>query len=232
MNSKVFSIILGVAGQFLIVALFVWVFDDYIFGGADVKWLDFSVVSVLYWLWALSLCIPAINTKDKSQKAIGGLGIKLYATTMYTVIALGYALIAMGSFAFKWQLCFQIIFFFCWLVAINMSFKASEKTKEVYEEEQVMKIGKANIKSALQNAYYNAQDKHFPAELVERLKRLSDEARYITPSVSADARMLDIKIESDCDSIRIASADFKMNEAKIVQTIYQLENDVQRRKKI
>lgn len=238
MQLKIFGFLLALIGQFLILALFLWVFPDTAFYEDAIKWLDFGVVSIVYWLWMLNSIFIRIKSEDETGKVFGALGIRLQGATLYTVFALAFMLITLWIYnsgddmlSFAWQIGVQAVLLFLFLMSCLMSGKAAEQVKTVYYQEKETKQGKKFVKASLQRALYAAQDNRFPKEAVDRLQTLVNESRYITPSSQPQAEALDIKIEADCDNIIFAASNYQMNEQKITQAIYQLELDFGRRKK-
>lgn len=236
MKTKILGFLLGLFGQALICIIFFLLLPPSIFSEESVMWLDFVVTSIVFWVWAGNVLFHSLSIDDATQKGIGGLGVKLYGAWMYTLFALGYMLLGFyysysgDPISFGWQITFQAIFLFGLLAMMLGSFKATEKTAEIYRKEETIKKGKLGVRESLTNLLYSMEDGAADAEQVARVRRLVEETRYITPSTSDEARILDNRINDDCYSISIALPDYKINEQNIVGLIHKLELDVERRK--
>ena len=231
------GIILALVGQALITCAFLLILPVSIFTGPENMWLDFTVVSIVYWLWVWVLGFAPVKADDPAQRAIGGLGIKWSAIMTYSVLAVGFAVVAMfmaanGTFIpFKWQLLAQGIILFGFLLALFSSKKASDKTAQVYNDQQVKMGGKTDLKLALGDLLMAAEDNNaVPRDMVQRIQALSRDTRFISPSASAEAAAADERVLYDCDSLAAALADYSMNQQLATQLLSQLERDFRRRR--
>ena len=238
MNIKVLSLLLGLFGQGLIAGIFFWIIPDSLPG--DVRWLDFIVISIVYWLWMWSFVTPPIDLNDRSQKQVGGLGQRWSAIGLYSFLAVLfvcynlYAELSGDATALKFslQLIIQAIFLFLLLGGLLISQGINQKTGSVYAYEQTLKAGKADLKASIQQLLYKSEDFNgVPAEVKERLKKIAAETRYITPSTSAACLALDSDIVRSCDMLRSYLADYEVNQKQISSLIDQLERDLNRRRK-
>lgn len=236
MNTRVLSILLAILGQVLIIGFALAFFDDFL--TPDVLWLDIAVTSVAYWLWAANL-IAQPRLDDQSQKQMGGLGVRLWSSTAYSVITLGFMVVCMfmqsdGSApAFKWQLIFQVAMLFLLAVGLLFSAKSVEKTAAVYTREHQSVTEKTNLRIALINLADNAADNpQIPRAIVDRLRRVADDARYLSPSSSPAPLAADDRLRADAQDLSLALRDCAMNSPQIAHLTERLERDMQRRKQI
>lgn len=239
MQFTIGRIILACIGLGLIFIFFLLLFPYQQLGfERSVMWLDLGVVSIVYLSWVLNASIAPVRKDDPAQRGIGGLGIRLYGSLIYTILALGFIFLTIILSAgdtiveFKWQIMVQAIILFLFLGWLFSSGLASHKTAEVYEAEQEKKAGKADIKYAINNVLEMAEDNGAPDYIVQRLREINGETRFISPSSSAMAMGADNKIVRECDNLRVALLDPQMNAQEIQQRVEQLDRNLRRRKEI
>lgn len=238
MKFNLFGAILALVGQALIACCFLLILPaELLFNGPANMWLDFTVVSIIYWLWVGVLGFAPVRADDPTQSAIGGLGIKWSAIITYSILAGGFALTGMLMGAngtpldFKWQILAQGIILFGLLLALLSSRSASQKTAQVFNDQQQKMAGKADIKFALQDVLTAAEDNNaVPREVVGRLKVLSSDARFITPDASPAAADADRRVLADCDALSAAFFDYAANSRYATELLSQLERDFRRRR--
>lgn len=237
MKFNLFGAILALVGQALIACCFLIILPPALFTGPADMWLDFTVVSVIYWLWVWVIGFAPVRADDPTQRAIGGLGIKWSAIITYSVLAAGFVITAMLMAAdgkpieFKWQILAQGIILFGFLLALLSSRSASQKTAQVFNEQQQKMAGKADIKFALQDVLTAAEDNNaVPRDVVGRLQTLSRDARFITPNASAAAGDADRRVLADCDALSAALFDYAANSRYATELLSQLERDFRRRR--
>ena len=233
-------LVLALIGEGLIFILFLLIFPYGFFGDGSspaVMWLDLTVCSIVYWLWILNAGVAPVSKSDASQTGIGGLGIRLYGSVVYSVIALGFMFVAVlcavnGTYiAFKWQIMVQAIIFFCLLMWLYSSTMATKKTGQVYRNEQQAKSGKRDIKYAIANTLAMAEDHGASPDIQQRLRKLSADTRFISPSSSMDTEYADTHIISECSRLSSALMNPELNKQEIERSTSQLERYFERRKK-
>jgi len=203
-----------------------------------VLWLDIAVTSVAYWLWAANL-IAQPRLDDQSQKQMGGLGVRLWSSTAYSVITLGFMVVCMfmqsdGSApAFKWQLIFQVAMLFLLAVGLLFSAKSVEKTAAVYTRRTSECYGEDQPAHRSYKSCDNAADNpQIPRAIVDRLRRVADDARYLSPSSSPAPLAADDRLRADAQDLSLALRDYALNSPQIAHLTERLERDMQRRKQI
>ncbi len=238
MNLSIISIILSLIGEGLIAFIFFFVIPDKTFI-PEVRILDFVVVSIVYWLWTYNALKPAVDLRGKAHKQVGGLGIRWAAVTWYSILAL--LLIAVNivlflldeePMGFKSQICLQAVFLFLFGAALLASERSMEKTVQVAESDERIKVGKSTVKSAISNLLIEVEDMQgIPENVKGRLREILAETRYLTPSSSPSAKEADELIEEDCRILHASIYDYDMNRDAIEKLIGKLERDMQRRRK-
>ena len=237
MKFNLFGAILALVGQALIACCFLIILPPALFTGPADMWLDFTVASVIYWLWIWVIGFAPVRADDPAQRAIGGLGIKWSAIITYSVLAAGFVITAMLMAAdgkpieFKWQILSQGSILFGFLLALLSSRSASQKTAQVFNDQQQKMAGKADIKFALQDVLTAAEDNNaVPRDVVGRLQTLSRDARFITPDASPAAAAADRRVLADCDALSAALFDYAANSRYATELLSQLERDFRRRR--
>lgn len=84
--------------------------------------------------------------------------------------------------------------------------------------------------AALKESTYDAKD--LPEEIVDRISKLCDEARFLSPSNNPEAHEIESQIVSLADMIEVAFCDYSMNEASIQQKLSKCERLIISRKQI
>lgn len=206
---------------------------------ADIRWLDFAVMTAINIVYVLNILFPFVNFADKSHKEVSALGIRWSSTGLYTAIAF---LFLLANILYAWrnsspamgfglQATVQAALLLLFIGGVVASKASMEKAKEVHEKEMIMKRGKADIKAAVGAVLAAAEGAPgVPRELTDRLRRIASATRYISPSASADSMLADKKIIEDCDRLRAYFADYGMNKDQIADCVTKLDRDLRARK--
>lgn len=237
MKLRLYGCLVGLFGQFLILSIFLWILPVSLFGDESILWLDFSVVSIVYWLWMLGSIVYSLDTEEVSQKVFAQLGISMAGLTVYSVLAIGFAILCLlvtgwerPLVPFKWQIVIQGCALFIFLFFCLLAGHAGKQTGKVYREEKQKKAGKKNVKISIQDLLMSAEEGHFPSYLIQKIKTLNDETRYLSPSSDPAAVHLDEQIADDCREVSVASCDFSLNQDRIEDLVVRIERNVKRRK--
>lgn len=239
MNLRYLAIALAVGAEALLAVLFFALIPEDIIAG-NVRWLDFIVASIVLGLWVFNILKPMVNLQDNSSRQVGGLGIRWFSVGWYSVLAMllmvvNIFIVSDGGTAmsFGWQAFCQGILLFLLLCGLLASEFSIKKTADVYKSEDMLKSGKADIKTEVSRLVYAAEDNAgVPSEIKDRIRTISGETRFITPSVSPEALSADRTILEDCRTIVPALSDYEMNKALINARLSQLERDIQRRRSV
>lgn len=240
MNLRIFSIVLGLLGEALIaIIFFALIPEDFL--PSNVRVLDFIVVSIVYGLWIYNILKPMINFADRSHKQVAGLGIRWAAVGWYSILALAFVIgniVVVGiddvsPMSFGLQAVIQGFLFLLFLGGLLASEFSMKKAAEVNRSEHIAKQGKADIKSAVSSLVAAAEDStSVPQEIVNRLKEILAETRYITPSGSSEAETADISIRNCCEILRPTFSDYTINKDVVERYIAQLERYIKRRRQL
>lgn len=235
MKPNIYSILLALFGQAIIIAGFLLFRGDC---PDNILWLDIVISSVVFWLMGWSFGMEPFSLTDHSSRKAGGLGIKWVSSLTYSICAVGF-MIACGiaghsedGIPFKWQLIIQAGLIFLLLLGLLSSTVASEKAEEVYLKDCQTRQGKEDIRFALSVVAREAEaNRSLPPGLASRIRRISDESRYISPSGSRLATETDSRILSLADRLRGAVYGNGVNPAEINNLVDTLERELSERKR-
>lgn len=239
MNTKIYTIALAIAAEALIaVAIFVIIPDAVL--PDSIRWLDFSVLTIINAIYALNVLIPFVDLSDRSHKEVAALGLRWTATGWYSALAflfmLGNVIYAWNNSGEAWSLSVQATvqgaFLLFFLIGIVSSQASMKKAGEVYAEEEATKRGKVDVKAALADMLEAAsRQRELSPELRERIIKVAAEGRYLAPSSSVGARDADRAIIADCDALGFALGAAQPSERNIEERLYRLETDIKLRKR-
>jgi hypothetical protein len=193
------SILLTIFGEAIILACFL------LFGGcSSISWLNFVVTSVIYFLWFGQAFIPWFNLKDKSSRAAGSLGITWFGIFFYSLFAI-LAMLAcnvrtekisftanLAEIPFAIQLIIHLILLFILFFILLLGKGAGQKVAKVYEKERKLTENKESLKIIMSLLRQKLSVKNdFPAWILERVNKLEEEVRYLSPNNTTQAQVLE-----------------------------------------
>lgn len=240
MNTRISTILLAVAAEGLTAATF-FLLLPYELLTDSIRWLDFAVITLIITLYTCHLAFPIIDMRDKSQRGVAGLGIKWWATLWYSILAILfmagniiYASLSYGdSCSFTFQAIVQgalLLFFLSGLVASHASM---EKAAEVSDAESEARRGKAEVKASLTKLLNLTEwQRELTPELAGRVRRAVSEGRYLTPSVSAHAKVAERAIIDAAGSLCAVLDSVNPNQKIAEERLTRLEQAIAQRKRI
>lgn len=240
MNFRIPALIIGLLGQILIAFAF-YALIPYEILGADIRTLDFVVVSIVFWLWAVYLGVAPISLADKSQKQVGSLGVRLAFVGWYSVLALLFMLYNftgiwttdIPTMPFKGQLLVQCILLFFLIVGIFSSVMVKNKTESVYLQEQALTNTKKNLKKVMAEIERKANGRaDLSTELRNKIFTLVRETRYISPSSLPEAKATDENILSTCEELLYQLGKIEINRNETGRLLEEIEATITYRKQI
>jgi hypothetical protein len=209
------SMFLAIFGESLILASFLYFGEN-----SKELWLNFTVTSIIYCLWFSQRIFPLIkiNLKDKSQKEVSSLGIRFFAVILYSLLAI-IAMLAFnwqkGAVSFGAQIITQLILLFIFFVFLVWGMNAQRNTEKVYEKEQNLNEGKDNLKSTVSLLRQKLSAKNdFPDWILNRIKNLEEEVRYLSPNGTAQAQTLE---KSFVDTLKSLETDLDFGNTEQVK---------------
>jgi len=233
MNAKnLFSLLLLLIGEALIIVCFLFFGKDL---DKDILKLDVIVSSVIYTLFFIDLIFPLINFADKSQKAVGSIGLRWFFTIIYAIIAIlaMFFLQNVKPIEANSQIIIQCILFFLLLIGLFFSVSSSAKVKEVYLEEKQNRNRIDDMKKGTKEMQLKLdQMKTIPAGIIVKVKALQDDLRYISPSNNQAAIDLENSFVHEIKAALNSLIDSPLNYDKITELILNCERVLKERKQI
>ena len=231
-TKKTIPILLLFIGEILIITCFLY------FGrNIETKLLTLNIIisTIVYSLYFIDILIPVVDFNDKSQKAIGSLGVRWFFTLLYTFLAFG---VMVGFNIIKpvditTQLIIHLILIF--ILAFGLFFAAASKQKvlEIYIEEDSNRNRVTEIKKALKDIQLKlGQTYNIPKEINTRINNLQESLRFISPSNNIEAIELENKFLIDIKNLKESLFETPYNSEKTNERIKNCEQTFNDRKQI
>ncbi|MCL2284280.1 MAG: hypothetical protein FWC26_13270 [Fibromonadales bacterium] len=223
------SILLTVFGEAIIVTAFL------LFGEpTETKYLCMIVASVIYFLWFGQGFIPWLNLKDKTNREVGSIGIQWWGLTLYSIAAI--ATMLAGAFyeiPFNTQLIIHLILFFFLLATLIMGKGVENQVAKVHQREEALTAARDVLKIGLNNLRRKLSVKaDFPPWILERIAKMEDEARYITPNNTPPAQSLDCSFMESLKKVENALDFGDLEQTKIDELLKMCEITLAERKRV
>ncbi len=231
MNRK-WSLLWWVLGELLIIACFLHF-------GRNVEQpfqiLNIIISSIVFSLYFIDVLFPLVNLKDKSARKVGSIGIRWFLTIIYSLVAIG-AMLVFGL-AIHLDLASQILIhgILLFLMTLGMwgAYSTVKKVEGVYqkqtEERQQMDEIKRNIgivKAKLEKR------KDTPVPIMNGIKNLQEDIRFISPANASEAFDLEIRILAEIKMINRGLDEEPVDFEKMQETIQNCSRLFLERKQI
>jgi hypothetical protein len=231
-TKKIFSWLLFLFGEAIIIIALL------LPGGnvaTNILVLNIVVASVIYGLFFIDILVPWVNFNDKSQRRIGSLGVRWFATWWYAILAIAVMVLgnAVYEFSFATQLVIHFILFFFLLLGLYAARCSSDKVNQVAVIETANRNGLLEMKKAmlaLKNKINETTD--LPDTFIQRVDALEESLRFISPTGNSEAHELERSFVETINTIRIALTDYSLNEQQIENNLKKCERLYQNRKNI
>lgn len=166
--------------------------------------LDIIISSIIFSLYFIDILFPLVNLKDKSAKKVGSIGIRWVFTFIYSLTAIGAMLVF--SYALKWELTSQLlihgILLFFMTLGMWGAFSATKKAEAVYSDQTDKRLQMEEIKRNIGVVKSKLEKrKEVPATIMNGIKNLQEDIRYVSPANAPEAFDLEIRILSEIKSI-------------------------------
>jgi hypothetical protein len=233
MNAKkIFSLVLALVGVALIILCFLHYGKNV---QSEILTLNIIVTTLIYCLVFVDIIIPWVNLNDKSQKQIGSIGLRWFFTFFYLILAIGVMIFfnSIKPIHVSNQIIIHGILIFLLSVGLFIAFSSSDKVKQVYFEENqnresVDKMKKATKELRLKLDAMNS----IPSEIISRVNELEENLRYISPSNSADALVLEAKFLDDVKTLLNCFSENPINLEFVISQIKNCERTYKERKQV
>ena len=233
MNKKtIFSLLIAIIGEILMIICFLQ-FGEKV--PSDILTLNIVVSTIIYFLVFVDLLFPWINLRDKTQKQIGSIGLKWFFSSFYMILAIGSMVYCnqVKPLDFTNQLIIQSVLFFLLLLGLLMSFSSGEKVKEIYIEEKQNRDRIDEMKKATKGLQIQLDNAHtVPVEIINRIKELQENLRYLSPSNSSDAYALEDRFLEQIESLSNCFLEDPINMEAVISSIKNCERTYQERKNV
>lgn len=231
MNTRtILSRVAVVAGEAVIIAaFFIWQGNT----PDNIFWLNLIVATIVYCLLFIDVLIPWVDFRDKARRRISSLGLIWFVTGLYALFSVGFMLLA-GP-AFSWPFEVQLIGQCSLVVLLAFSFAgvmhASAKVVEIHGREESHKAGILAMRHALASLSETmAGLPELPDSLTERIHRIEEDLRYVSPSATSEAADLERQFTDIAGSIASALPDYRLNRETIETLTAKAERICKRRK--
>lgn len=190
--NRFLSILLCLFGEGLIIAGFI------LFSKAEtaVMVMNIVVCTIVYMLYFVDVMFPMVNLLRKSEREVGGLGLRWFVTILYTVLAVAAIPVMNSAFdpalAFKLQLLVHCILLFILISGLTASYFAMKQVESVHKREEELRNylnEMADITRQLMLTAGSSQD--IPAATRARIEAMHDNIRFISPSNDPAAAVIE-----------------------------------------
>ena len=221
-----------IGGEALIIAAFI------IWKGnmpTDTHILSLVIVSLVYLLITVDVISPLVNLTDRSQKQIGSLGVRWTVTYIYAFLAIGAVVLCNWVYevGFKYQMLIHGALIILLLLGITGVLHTADKVAEISEHEIRMESGLVNLKQTSNALKANLIGKtNISPAVIQRLDRLEEEIRYISPSNLPEAATLENQLAATLHNINMELGNYEMNAQHIETMLQQAEFTLINRKSL
>lgn len=202
--------------------------------GNDVLTLDIIVSLIVWGVLFAGIGFPWIDLDDPAQKRVGSLGLFWYFSSLYALLAIVWMVVgAQFDLSFRIQLIVHLVLLFVLLMGLTIAGRSSEKVGEVYQKEQRERRGVTDVRSALAALKESTFDaKELPEEVADRINKMCDEARFVSPSNNPEAHRIEEEMVNLIHEISSAFFNYRMNEEAIQSKLARCERLLRNRKQI
>ena len=197
----------------------------------DIFALNIVVSVVAYVVMFVDILIPWGNFREKTQRRIGNLGVRWFVQYGYSLAAIAFLIICnLADLSFDVSLFVQcallILLIFGFATAKTTGGKIEEVSKEISHMVDCVQLMRDGQDSLLEAAY----DASAPNEVIEKIKRLGDDLRFITPSNSDTSRNVESQIVELLAQTASLFSSYEINNELIDANITKASRLIQKRK--
>jgi hypothetical protein len=197
--------------------------------------LNIVVTSIIYSLYFAGLILPRFDFNDKSQKAVGSLGVRGFFVLFYTVCAIGLMMKfnLYQTALFNTQLIFQAALVFILCLGMYFASVAAQKTSEVHRAENGYRANLDAIREATSDVQFKLKMmQDVPKEITLRLTEFQDNLRFISPGNGDETANLEAGLLSEINNLGSYIRQRPLDHDKIIDSIKTCELIYQQRKQI
>lgn len=200
-TSRILSYILLLAGVALIIISFLYFGRN---AEPDARTLNIIVTCIIFLLITSDILFPWINLKDKPQRTIGGLGIRWLSISFYVILAVAAMLVmnVFKNFELKTQILVHVILLIGLFGSLVQVFIISDKTTEVFNEEQLHRNKLVQMKRSVKDIQLKLEKLgSVPQYITTALEDLQEDIRTISPANTAEAFELEDKFLDELTAV-------------------------------
>lgn len=196
--------------------------------------LNLIVSLGVYSLLFSDFLISWYDPEDKSQRRIGNLGLKWAVMWIYALLAIFViALTILFGWVFWVALFVQGIALMVLVAGFALSTHSASQIGGIQAKQDAERSYVEQMRRDLKGLHYDMLDKgSVPAELSQRVERLIEEMRFISPSNSEDARDLEKRFLDIVDRARLMVSSFSASNEELAAEISKIERTLKDRKSV
>lgn len=200
-TSRILSYILLLAGLALIIISFLWFGKN---AEHDARTLNIIITCIIFLLITSDIVFPWINLKDRPQRTIGGLGIRWLSISFYVILAIAAMLVmnVFKNFEIKTQILVHVILLIGLFGSLVQVFIISDKTTEVYNEEQSHRSKLVQMKKSVKDIQLKLEKlSGVPLYITTGMEGLQEDIRTISPANTTEAFELEDKFLNELTAV-------------------------------
>lgn len=223
---KIYSIIAAIIGEVIIVCVLLEFYDYF---GQRIFWQNLFFLTLAYTILLVSLFRPFVEIESKEQKWVGMLGLHLFGTILFLTIL--FHIMMTPPMDADHQLYILLALLAIFFLSRYFAFMSYEKVGKVYEKEKSMTNVIDVMKKTMDDLLYQLlQNQSVDPMVKEKLSKIRDAMRYISPLGTNEAIALETEIKETISSIGSCLNNYTVNKSSVDQMILKLEGLLQRRK--
>lgn len=224
MTRKILSWLALAICEVILIAAFV-IFGDNM--ATEIMVLDIVVCSIIIGLFFIDILRP---WGDEHTSRIGSMGMRWTFTIIYAVAAIALMLL-LNPNNFTLQLLVQGGLVALLILGMSGVLSGQEQIVSVKDQEQVRLNGRDDVIRAWQSLLQKMEfDPATPAEIIEQVRTISQQLRYLSPSNNPQAAQLDNQLVMDAQSIAYMTGDYALNMNQIKQKLHDTAYTLQQRR--
>jgi hypothetical protein len=218
-TSRILSYILLLAGLALIIISFLYFGKN---AEPDARTLNIIITSIIFLLITSDILFPWINLEDKPQRTIGGLGIRWLSIGFYVILAIAAMLVmnVFKNFEIKTQILVHVILLIGLFGSLVQVFIVSDKTTEVYNEEQLHRNKLVQMKKSVKDIQLKLEKlSGVPQYVTTAMDGLQEDIRTISPANTTEANELEDKFLDELTAVDVllfkTNIDYELLKLKV-----------------
>lgn len=230
--NKLFSILILLFGEALIIFCFLHFVKSL---ETSIMVLNIIVTSIIYINFFIDILFPIIDLKDREQKKVVSLGIKMFFSTVYALLAITIMVVCntIIQVGFSSQLIFQGILFFVLLLGLYLIVYAEHKTHKTFSEENQNRGRVDEMKKNTREVMLKMEQmKNIPTDIYNSVNGLFENLRFISISSNKDAIELEKNYLNEIAQLKVKLTGDPIDVEKIREIIANCERIYKERKQV